>query len=321
MLYAISEIELKDVSGVKRTHRELLSKFTGQLRLEDLDYFRKWDRLIDLEAHATLDSIATAWLLHSGEREQITGETMSSLVYDGASPGIEGSGALLRFRRSPNFRTKTQLDSLSIGKGSHVVVSTDGRVFDDSQSDLKPEYINTQRERKKFRHQMCVVRGFLEEASSDEVIISAKREDLDRVRELCNRFKKFSGDDAESTLRFRVDKDNSAVGIGTLRQNLINFFTADHARNSNEELTPLENTRQRRLPRLRDFIVRLDAPSFGPIDDKILFRARVQELPGCNIEALSEEFRILNEDQQKAIRKVSASFGRRVLIARCSTFT
>ncbi len=304
MLYARSEIEISGNTGVRRSHVALLNKFTGQLKPGDLDYFRKWDRLIDMEAHATQDYIATAWLLNSREREMITGETISSLLYDGASPSSDGSGALLRFRRAASSFNQTQLDSLSIGKGSHVIISTDGSVFEDSQSDPKLEYINTQRERKKFRHQMCVVQGFLEEASADEVIISAKRDDLDRVRGMCNRFKKFSGDGAESALTFRVDKDNSAIGIGTLRQNLINLFTSDHARNSNQELTQLETSRQRRLPRLRDFIVRLDPPSFGPFDDRTIFRAVGPSIPGCKLEALSDEFHKLNGDQKDAIRKV-----------------
>ena len=188
-----------------QSHRELLKKFTACLQRDDIEYFRKWDRLIDLEAHATVGNIATAWLVDSSEREKKTGETISSLVYDGASPSVQGSGALLRFRRSATSISDNNLDTLSIGKGSHVVISTDGCVFDDSQSDPKLEYMNTQSERKKFRHHMHIVRGFLEEATANDVVVSAQREDLDRIREMCSRFKKQPGGDAGAFLTFRLD--------------------------------------------------------------------------------------------------------------------
>ena len=303
MLYAYSETEVKDLPSVRKSHGELMAKFTGQLLRGDLDYFRKWDRLIDLEAHATGGNVAPAWLVDSQIREKATGESISSLVYDGVSPNVDGSGVLLRFRRAANFQVK--LDSLSIAKGSHVLISTDGNAFDDSQSDPKLEYINTQRERKKFRHHMNVIRGFMEEARSDKLIVSAKREDLDRIRDMCNRYKKNSNDDDQSALMFRVDKDNSAVGIGTLRQNLINLFTADRALNCISELSKLDIARQHRLPRLRNFIVRLEAPSFGPSDDSALFSSAGPKIPGCDLEVLSKEFYSLNHDQQSAVRKVN----------------
>jgi hypothetical protein len=312
MLYARSEIEWKDAYGVGQSHRELLKKFTGHLRGDDIEYFRKWDRLIDLEAHATMSNIATAWLVDSREREKKTGETISSLVYDGAAPSVQGSGALLRFRRAADSVNDNNLDTLSIGKGSHVVLSTDGCVFDDSQSDPKLEYLSTQSERKKFRHHMHIVRGFLEEATSNEVVVSAKREDLDRIREMCSRFKKQPGGDAGALLTFRLDKESTSVGVGTLRQNLINLFTADHASNSTAELTQLDVSRQRRLPRLRGFVVRLDAPTFVSMDDESMFRALGPLLPGCDVAALSQEFQALNDDQQNAIRKVSCRIEHRM---------
>lgn len=305
MLYANSETEAKDLSGVRKSHGELMAKFTGQLLPGDLDYFRKWDRLIDMEAHASVGNIATAWLVDSQKREKATGESLSSLVYDGASPSQEGSGVLLRFRRSSDFLNQTKLESISIGKGSQVVISTDGNAFDDSQSDPKLEYTNTQREQKKFRHHMNVIRGYLEEAKADEVVVSAKREDLDRVRHMCSRYKKFSNGAGQAALMFRVDKDNSAVGIGTLRQNLINLFTADYARNSKEVLSKMDVAMQRRLPRLRDFIVRLAPPSFGQRDDALLFRAGGPTIPGCDLQDLAQEFERLNQDQQGAVRKVN----------------
>lgn len=302
MLYARSETEVQDPTGVKMSHSSLLTKYTGQLQQEDLEYFRKWDRLVDLEAHATVGNTALAWLRDSQTREKVTGETISSLVYEGPSLSSKNaSGVLLRFKRSPLSLSQSNLDGLSIGIGAHVVVSTDGSIFDDSQSDPKLEYMNTQREQKKFRQRMNIVRGFFEEASASEVLISAKHEDLDQIQNICDRFSQHSGN---SEILFRVDKDNSAVGIGTLRQNLINLFTGDHSKNGKEDATPFEVAKQIRFPRLRDFIVRLRPPCFRDFDDTFLFREMGPRLPGCDPSVLAAEFLALNKDQQDAVRKV-----------------
>jgi len=308
MLYARSETDIDDRSGVKHTHGELLAKFTGQLQEDDLQYFRKWDRLIDLEAHASTGNTASVWLVDSQTREATTGETISSLVYKRTTRSPEGSGVLLHFMRDRSSSLhQANLDRLAIGIGSHVVISTDGNIFDDSQSDPKLEYMSTQRKRKKFRQRMNVVRGFLKVATTTEIIIAASQEDLDRLEDLQDRYTKFSiGDDgdADSHLLFRVDKDNSAVGIGTLRQNLINLFTAD-AQKGKEEPTPLDVAIQRRLPRLRNFIVRLAPPSFLTIDDSDLFQQPMgPPIPGCDPRLLFQEFQSLNQDQQDAVRKV-----------------
>jgi DNA replication factor Dna2 len=309
MLYARSETDIDDIAGVKHTHGELLAKFTGQLHEDDLHYFRKWDRLIDLEAHASVGNTASVWLVDSQTREMSTGETISSLVFKGTTRSSEGSGVLLRFTRGTSSHNQANFDRIAIGMGSHVVVSTDGNIFDDSQSDPKMEYMNTQRERKKFRHRMNVVRGFLKGATTTDIVISASHEDLDRIQDLQDRYSKFSLDDngdgdAGSQLLFRVDKDNSAVGVGTLRQNLINLFTADSQRGK-EEPTPLNVATQRRLPRLRNFIVRLEPPTFQTVDDAALFQQPMgPPIPGCDPRLLSEEFQSLNKDQQDAVRKV-----------------
>lgn len=301
MLYAFSESEKNDPHGVRRSHGGLMTRFTGKLQPGDMDYFRKWDRLIDLEAHATVGNIAASWLVDSRAREKATGESISSLYYDGCLPGRDGSSVLLHFRKA---HSQFNMDSLAVGKGSHVVISTDGNTFVDSQSDPTLEYENTQREWKKLRHRMHVVRGFLDEVKGDGVLISAKKEDLDRVRDMCNRYKKAAKDDGGRTLLFRVDKDNSAVGIGTLRQNLINLFTSDHAQSSTEGTTQIDIAKQRRLPRLRDIIVRLTPPTFKTTNDASLFNVMGPTLPGCDLKVLSLEFQSLNQDQQDAVRKV-----------------
>jgi len=284
-----------------------MSKFTAQLQHGDIEYFQKWDRLIDLEAHATVGSISRSWLVDSQVRENVTGESVSSLMYDRALPEPYGSGVLVFFRKVVGSHHQPDMDCIAIGKGSHIVISTDGNIFDDSQSDPKLQYENTQREQKRFRHHMNVLRGFLHEVNKEGILVAVNHEDLGRIRDMCNRYKKLALDDGHTELLFRADKDNTAVGVGTLRQNLINLLTADHARSSKEKPTQLDIARQRLLPRLRDLVIRLTPPAFTSITDESLFCGAGPMLPGCDLSVLSEEFQLLNLDQQHAVRKVVAA--------------
>lgn len=304
MLYAASETEKIDRTGVKKTHGELMSKFAGRLSHEDLAFFRKWDRLIDLEAHASVSSIATAWLQESEHREIHSGETVSNLTFVGVHQNTSGSRVLLRFKRStPEVFGEEKKDSLAISKGSHVVVSTDGSSFADSQSDPQIEYMNTQRQRKKFRHHMNVVRGYLEVMDGDDILISGKLEDQDRIENIVRKYNQRSDSTNDCNLKFRIDKDNAAVGVGTLRQNLINLFTGDYSRGEKEEPSQIEIARQRLLPRLRKIIVEMKPPTFQRMDDIEMFSQK-HSSPGCLPMMLRNEFRDLNEDQQNAVRKV-----------------
>ena len=69
----------------KNKHGKLLDHFTGHLQGAELEYFRNWDRLIDLEKHASAkDVISRAWLFGSAEKEMRDGKCISSLVLDEA---------------------------------------------------------------------------------------------------------------------------------------------------------------------------------------------------------------------------------------------
>ena len=293
MLYAATVTDRSDPSwSIRTSHSELMSKFTGHLIEEDIKYFRDWDRLIDLEAHAMNNNLAVPWLTESQTREKETGESVSSLVYDRPEP-LQGSRVLMVFRRSEKSHNQSSLDSLSLSRGCHVVISTDGTSFDGSQSDPKGR-------RRRSRHRMHIVRGIMEQSDKAQLFISARREDLERIRDLVGRHQKLSASD----LLFRVDKDKSPVGIGTLRQNLITFFTADYKRSEGEELSQTAKSQQRRLPWLRDVVVRLRTPSFDDKTSESLFRGGGPNIPGCNLQVLSNEFAKLNPDQQKAVEKV-----------------
>ena len=267
-----------------------MSKFTGQLQEDDLAYFRDWDRLIDLEAHDSNYLVATAWLTESLEREKQKGESVSRLEFGGAEPG-QGSRVLIRFRRSGLSPSQSPLESLSIQKGCQVIISTDGTSFGESRPGQRP----------KARHHMHIVRGYMERTEGDTLFVSARREDLERMRDMVARYRKRWGD----APLFRADKDNSSVGVGTLRQNLINLFTADYTRKEDEDPSTAVVAKQRRLPWLRDAIIRLKPPSFGTKEAATFFQGPGPNIPGCDLETLFYEYAELNPDQQKAVTKVS----------------
>ena len=84
---------------------------------------------------------------------------------------------------------------------------------------------------------------------------------------------------------------------------MINLFTADFARKDEEQSLSV-TAKQRRLPWLRDVIVRLQKPSFQDISGTSLFHSNNIEIPGCHATTLSLEFEALNPDQKLAVQKV-----------------
>ena len=126
MLYAAS-----DPTSDLETHRKLLSRFTGHLREEDMEYFRKWDRLIDIEAGSSDMKASTPWLANSRVREAELEESISGVIFDTqSSHNVNSSNALVCFRRKTQMNSRTTFASINITVGSYVIVSTDGNPLD-----------------------------------------------------------------------------------------------------------------------------------------------------------------------------------------------
>lgn len=309
ILYAASETNNKNdpdwLTG--RSHADLLVKFTGKLQESDLEYFRKWDRLIDLEADASSRNIAASWLTESHICEQENGESVSCLVFDHPEPSRteESSHVLIAFHRAKSSPTQAPFDKIALSSGCHIIVSTDGTSLVDSLGADTPTLSN--RRTTKFRYQMHVVRGIVEEVQGEKLLVMTRREELERIRDLVLRHRNFCEKNGEpySELQFRFDKDTSSVGIGTLRQNLINFLTADFADGKDENLSQANAAKKIRLPKLRDAVIGFASPRFDlrvPMDS--IFHACCPPIPGCDMDTLSAEFYRLNPDQQQAVTKV-----------------
>lgn len=302
--------------GVQHSHGELLQQYTGHLTLEEISYFRDWDRLIDLEADATAHSTATAWLQDSTQREKESGESVSSLVFDGAEPSPNGGASyiLIGFRRSLESRIQTPLSNLGLSPGSFLIISTDATSFHASRSSDASGRNPGSRlsSKRKFRHQMHIVRGTIDKIEADRLLVRASRDDLERIRGLALRYKEAdeTSDGLQRTdLLFRVDKDRFSSGMTTLRQNLINFMTGGTALEGSKEPTEEHTRLQQRLSWLRDVIVILRSPVFIEYCPSIFTTSTsTPQLPGCDLESLAFEYAELNPDQRAAVEKVSPRF-------------
>lgn len=284
MVYAAASETFKAGSpagSILQTHRALLDKFTGRLRDDDLTYFVTWDRLVDLEGNSSTSHAAEAWLVDSLEREKTTLRCMSSLSFESGNDG-DGSSVLLIFQRSHLSSQQNPLQNLSFEHGCHVVVSTDDTTASSQQSLNRPH--------------MHIVRGLFERASENCVTIRASPDDLSRLRRVIQR----SGD--PRGILFRLDRDEVATGLGTLRQNLVNLFSRD---SGGQEVT------HNRLSWLRDVVVRLKPPSFDHTKKEAMFdpplNCVARSYPGCDFMDLYLEYAELNDDQRAAADNVMAA--------------
>jgi hypothetical protein len=290
MMHAAASRSYLKVSGPDPTHEELLRHFTGHLVDEELNYFCQWDRLIDLEADASASFIARSWLVESLERETTTLNSVSSLVFDKAisSPQAVFDNswmATIGFRRCPASTLRTPLAHVGLAPGSRVVVSAD------------TTSVGRQRQRNRAQYQMHIVRGVVQAVTESHLTVLASRDDLIRIERTVNRssFRHFL---------FRIDKDDGATGTGTLRQNLVNLFTAD-VKSIDE---PGTHVSQSRLSWLRDVLIRLRQPIFDETLPKSMFTppfgSSASEVPGCDLMDLCFEYSTLNPDQKAAAGKV-----------------
>jgi len=293
MLYAASG-SATDVTG----HHELLSQFTGHLKEVDLAYFRKWDRLIDIEADASKSKDSVAWLIDSRLREIDNGESISGLFFDAhASYEIEHFRALICFRRKAEAYSQSSLNNLNLSPGSYVIVSTDGTLFDD--------FTRTTDTTRKFRHRMHITKGYIDRIEDDRVFVSSTCDELDQMKVLVNRHQGTQHSDGGiilcESLLFRLDK-NKTVGTGILRWNLINFLTGGYKSGTGKDYTQLDRIKQLRLSRLRDIVIRLKNPEFVNELRNSIFNGIGHQVSGCNLLVLKDEFSQLNNDQQEAVR-------------------
>lgn len=293
--------------SVARTHNDLLSKFTGHLVSEDFLYYNKWTSLLDLEAEAGRFQISETWLHHSYEREASTSKTITALVFDDTKSSDyahydESWYSIITMMRSPTAKLQTPLAKLGFENGSRIVVSTD---FHTSNDDLSCNS-NTKNNvgRRLVQRKMYIVRGIVHSTSDKSIQILASKDDHLRMRKISGINARMAS--SETTVFFRIDKDETAYGIGSLRQNLVNLLTGD-VKESSLEVPTTTYSAKHRFSWLRDILVRFQSPIFQEDMSRSMFHPQSLITNGLSdryIKGLELEFLQLNPDQKAAVVKV-----------------
>jgi hypothetical protein len=283
----------------KKTHAALLHHFTGHLDNTELQYWKEWDRLIDLETSVNNKEITKAWLSPSLNRERSTGKTLSSLVVDESIfddsrnvSHMNNSDFIVQCRRSLSSSITTPLNVLRFEVGSRIVISTDGSTLHSSSHKSGIQ-----------RHIFGISRGTIKDIDEKNVHIKVNHGDFLRISRLALFQSKARPNCTEVLLR--LDKEDFTTGTSTLRQNLGNLFTADivpFSTKSEASQETMLNTQQRlhsRISVIRRSIIHLDAPKFEAHTLHQILREK-------NLTTLSKDFSNLNADQKAAANKVRA---------------
>ena len=285
-LYASLENKSGEDSPGFRVEPTLLKQYTEHLTQMELDYFVTWDRLIDYEASAMVRPVAMKWLRPSAEEEAATGRTVSALVIRktevlAESANSRGRFTLVTFGRLPSPVQQTPICSLALGDGSHAIISIDDATAGTSKRTHRPR--------------MQLARGIVHQSTENELVVRISEQDVQRIR-------RNVGDKSfiESTT-FRLDRDEVATGLGTLRRNLVDFITGDKSEDA------LGSLRSRRLPKLRDIVLHLREPLYSDRVDYRMFDApkskSIPNVPGLDLFEMAIEFTDMNADQRCAIEK------------------
>jgi DNA replication ATP-dependent helicase Dna2 len=297
MLFAAAASALEDKTcsnSVNISHRELLNRFTGHLAKDDFHYFASWNRLIDLESDSSSFHVAESWLVDASKREMDTSKTIAGMSYNKRSslvlPDMKSS-TITFTRHSPSVML-SNLCHLSFEVGCRVVVSTDSIVNQTATVSESQQGLQLRVKRRKM-HLVC---GMVEATNENDIVIRATKDDLIRIEKI------------SMHSIFRIDKDERATGIGTLRHNLITLFAGADMQEESERIAS-HQAKLRRCSILRDILIRHRPPVFVRTLEKNIFNNPALEvdsvgIPGCNLLDLAREFAELNPDQQAAVTKV-----------------
>ncbi|KAG6549576.1 hypothetical protein Mapa_008958 [Marchantia paleacea] len=239
---------------------EVFDKSTNHLTTADLHFFQQWDRLIDLEFRDLLMSHSEIWRMPSKKREEL-GRCISSLVLS-TSPNNsddqkESAGYFLYTFRRPGSTSdpsntgdmctpSSSLQDRPFNCGDYVVLSTESG-------------------------HTAVAGGIVASLNEVSIVIRLSHRLHNPKRS------QISAKAISSQELWRIDKDESASIMATMRFNLLQLFV----KNNGDE-------QRRRL------IVGLEAPKFesGPNDDTD---------PGLTYVRSAID---LNEDQRHAINRI-----------------
>lgn len=256
---------------------ELFDEITSHMTEPRKKYFQKWEELITKEERSYSKHRKEIWTVTSEER-QSRGTCFAGMQLVPGSTTVSQAGAKInRFQytlvRKPNSSTDINLREAALSEGDPIVIS-----------DEKGHY--------------ALAIGYLTTVTSDSIVVQVdrrlhnsliKEEGFDsETNQAFSGLKDLTGCSKvhnatmEAGRTFRVDKDEWANGVATLRNNLVQLFD-----NSDDKRNPRRPEILKRLERLRQLVVDYKEPKFSTIPTQ------------HSIEASH-----LNEDQRSAIDKV-----------------
>lgn len=294
---------------------EVFTSKVGHLHETDLAYFKRWNRMIDLEQQHAEKNLRALWLQMGWKREQDAGNSTCiaslKLILDEPAMSERGMSRLLRFQRD---------------------VSRAMRLA--SQRNGSPSLLSFQE------------LGF---RADDRIILSAESEDGKKLLVHVARGKVLAVDESSITLEvrqtipaivtkgdssvgkdfsWRLDKDSIVTGLNRAKENLVRLFiglspelvvvgTNRDARPELKALLPIESSSPPSTgdARRRNLIVHLTRPRFKScrVSDLVTQRCKSFEQARDFVEVsqqgkcLLDEFFRLNIDQQRAVQKVLSS--------------
>ncbi|SPC64806.1 related to DNA2 - DNA helicase [Ustilago sp. UG-2017b] len=282
---AVADIEGK---GMQKAGKVLLPRRTPiadvyeqkteHLNDVHLDFFRKWDRLLNLEEEDAVRFRMEMWTMTAEQREKVGrcfGNMRLEIVPDTSSPGPSGSmrKVVHRFVRRHDPTQEAEAGLLS----GHITVN------DPVTISIEPDMLS-------------VAQGFVAkltptavEIGLDHSLDAALRRawEKSRHRRQAQSFDLASA--AEATV-FRIDKDELGSGMGRIRANLASLF-----------LLPQKGGDIKR----RELVVEMRPPRFRqPAQYEDAFSAPTPQMSVRDVVAQVKADPSVNEDQKLAIDKV-----------------
>mmetsp|Transcript_7691 Transcript_7691/g.19016 ORF Transcript_7691/g.19016 Transcript_7691/m.19016 type:complete len:2040 (-) Transcript_7691:119-6238(-) len=283
-------------------HSRLLEDFTGHLDPVDLDYFRKWNRLLDLEAEASnrvsvLESVCNSGSSSSDagdDREVIHGFRFLDEIPSDAT-GVRSDPILWFEIACPSNSMK----GLHLSSGSSIHLSIDRLQRCGVDKNISE------------RDRNIVFKGSVVSVDGMKIAVRSSNSDLKLIRRLVRRYgpsRSPGGTDMETDhdggdVLFCVQMNHTVIGMGTLRWNLINFFAQEPVPRNVDPGDLLKiRLKNARLAKLRSLIIHKRPPVYHAslLDDHCLFDFNYPGNQG-GFSSLKNEFEQLNDGQKSAV--------------------
>lgn len=299
--HAALESGSKSSSGVP----VLFSYVTRCLLPVHLKYFQTWNMLIDLEAVAYASSAPLLWTA-SGESLEEMAEKCISGLYIMACSVVE-SYSIVTLKKINQLKSSYATDdpiSSVVTKGDRVNISVEN-LQHRGVEDIEDIGSRGQFNLNDIEPVVCT--GYVLSISALEIQV--------QVKKFPRRINRYIGQ-STTDVSFRIDKDDSTVGVGTMRSNLLKLFIDSFDPNVFREFkstvekeasnSPDGQSLLKALPppgnvKIRRLIVDLETPTFSSAE---VPATTVATYKGCSKDELSLSFSSLNPQQRYAVTRI-----------------